>query len=179
MRREGEKRNRELTTQRNSISEVKSAGGTDGVHRKVFQKRKIRKGGRKKRRLCENGDIDRREMFSSSWMEDGKLEPLHDIHCTILIRQRKPRAFEDNAAVIADDKGTPKGSEMRSSAAREAVERSYHIASVATIIKNELKRGREGQKMDEWFFGGFFGFQAFMWYLFFFCLFSFFSHFNL
>jgi|GEM_PF-5023791 len=56
--------------------------------------------------------------------------------CTILIRQRKPRAyaFEDNAAVIADDKGTPKGSEMRSSAAREAVERSYHIASAATII---------------------------------------------
>ncbi|MCW3135876.1 MAG: hypothetical protein N2V77_02930 [Canidatus Methanoxibalbensis ujae] len=80
-------------------------------------------------------------MFSSSWMEDGKLEPLHDIHCTILIRQRKPRAFEDNAAVIADDKGTiaddketPKGSEMRSSAAREEVERFYHIASAATII---------------------------------------------
>ncbi len=109
-------------------------------------------------------------MFSSSWMEDGKLEPLHDIHCTILIRQRKPRAytFEDNAAVIADDKGTiaddkgtPKGSEMRSSAAREAVERFCHIASAATIIKNELKRGREEQKMDEWFFGGFF--WRFLW----------------
>ena len=80
-------------------------------------------------------------MFSSSWMEDGKLEPLHDIDKAKEAADLRAYAFEDNAAVIADDKGTisddkgtPKGSEMRSSAAREAVERSYHIASAATII---------------------------------------------
>jgi len=43
MRREGEKRNRELTTQRNSISEVESAGGTDRVHRKEFIERYSRR----------------------------------------------------------------------------------------------------------------------------------------
>ncbi len=68
---------------------MKSAGGTDGVWGKVFSpeeknKRKIRKGGGKregdgvKMRWI---DIERREMriLRSSWMEDGKLEPLHEI----------------------------------------------------------------------------------------------------
>ncbi len=60
----------------------------------------------------------------------------------VIVRQRKefrrPSGvrvkFEDNAAVIVDEKGMPKGSEIRGPVAREAVERFSKIASAATII---------------------------------------------
>ncbi|HID19782.1 MAG TPA: 50S ribosomal protein L14 [Methanophagales archaeon] len=60
----------------------------------------------------------------------------------VIVRQRKefrrPSGmrvkFEDNAAVIVDDKGMPTGSEIRGPVAREAVERFSKIASAATII---------------------------------------------
>jgi large subunit ribosomal protein L14 len=42
--------------------------------------------------------------------------------------------FEDNAAVIVDDKWMPKGTEIRGPVAREAIERFSKIASAATII---------------------------------------------
>jgi large subunit ribosomal protein L14 len=60
----------------------------------------------------------------------------------VIVRQRKefrrPSGmrvkFEDNAAIIVDDKGMPTGSEIRGPVAREAVERFSKIASAATII---------------------------------------------
>jgi large subunit ribosomal protein L14 len=42
--------------------------------------------------------------------------------------------FEDNAAVITDDKGDPRGTEIKGPVAREVAERFGKIASVAQII---------------------------------------------
>ncbi len=43
-------------------------------------------------------------------------------------------SFEDNAAVITDDEGVPKGSEVKGPVAREVAERFGKIASAASII---------------------------------------------
>jgi len=60
----------------------------------------------------------------------------------VIIRQRKEYRrpdgtrvkFEDNAAVIVDKNGNPKGSEIRGPVAREAAERFPKIGSIATIV---------------------------------------------
>ncbi len=64
------------------------------------------------------------------------------VHYAVIIRQRKEYRrpdgtrvkFEDNAAVITDNKGNPKGSEIRGPVAREAAERFPKIGSLASII---------------------------------------------
>lgn len=64
------------------------------------------------------------------------------VHYAVIIRQRKEYRrpdgtrvkFEDNAAVIVDQKGNPKGSEIRGPVAREAAERFPKIGSIATIV---------------------------------------------
>ena len=61
----------------------------------------------------------------------------------IVIRQRKPYrrlsgeriAFEDNAvAVLKDDKGNPKGTQIKGPIAREVLERSPSVAKIASIV---------------------------------------------
>jgi len=60
----------------------------------------------------------------------------------VIIRQKKEFrrpdglrvGFEDNAAVITDDEGVPKGSEVKGPVAREVAERFGKIASAASII---------------------------------------------
>jgi large subunit ribosomal protein L14 len=60
----------------------------------------------------------------------------------IVIRQKRPYrrasgvwvAFEDNAVVLLNPEGTPKGSEIRGPVAREAAERWPQIANLATMI---------------------------------------------
>lgn len=60
----------------------------------------------------------------------------------VVIRQRRPFrrsdgtwvAFEDNAVVIVNQDGTPRGSEIRGPVAREAADRWPRIAKLATII---------------------------------------------
>lgn len=60
----------------------------------------------------------------------------------VVIRQKKEFrrpdglrvAFEDNAAVITDIGGIPKGTEIKGPVAREAAERFTKIASAASII---------------------------------------------
>jgi large subunit ribosomal protein L14 len=60
----------------------------------------------------------------------------------VIIRQRKeyrrPNGirvkFEDNAAVITNEKGEPKGSDVKGPVAKEAAERWQKIASIASII---------------------------------------------
>ncbi len=60
----------------------------------------------------------------------------------VIIRQRKEYRrrdgtrikFEDNAAVITNEKGEPKGSEIKGAVAKEAVERWQQLASAASII---------------------------------------------
>ncbi len=64
------------------------------------------------------------------------------IHYAVIIRQRKEYRrpdgtrvkFEDNAAVITDAEGNPRGSEIRGAVAREAAERFSKIGSLASII---------------------------------------------
>lgn len=60
----------------------------------------------------------------------------------VVIRQKKefrrPEgirvAFEDNAVVIVDEEGVPKGTEIKGPVAREVADRYPKIASAATII---------------------------------------------
>ncbi len=60
----------------------------------------------------------------------------------VVVRQRRPFkrpdgtwvSFEDNAVVIVNADGTPRGSEIRGPIAREAAERWPRVAKLATII---------------------------------------------
>lgn len=60
----------------------------------------------------------------------------------VIVRQRRPFrrsdgtwvSFEDNAAVVINPDGTPRGSEIRGPIAREAAERWPRIAKLATLI---------------------------------------------
>lgn len=64
------------------------------------------------------------------------------IQYAVVVRQRKEFRrpdgtrvkFEDNAAVITDEKGVPKGSEIRGVVAKEAAERFGKIGSIASSI---------------------------------------------
>ncbi len=60
----------------------------------------------------------------------------------VIIRQKMPYrrpdgtwiSFEDNAVVIINPDGTPKGTEIRGPVAKEAAERWPKIASLATLV---------------------------------------------
>jgi large subunit ribosomal protein L14 len=61
----------------------------------------------------------------------------------VLIRQRKPYrrlngervSFEDNAAaILKDEKGNPKGTQIKGPVAREVMERWPSVAKLATIV---------------------------------------------
>jgi len=60
----------------------------------------------------------------------------------VIVRQRKPIRrpngrrvkFEDNAAVLIDENGDPRGTEIKGPIAREVAERFGSIASTATVI---------------------------------------------
>jgi len=75
-------------------------------------------------------------------VKKGRPEIKKQILKAVIVRQRKEYRrpsglrvkFEDNAALIVDEKGTPKGSEIRGPVAREAVERFSKLASAASII---------------------------------------------
>ncbi|GAB6946563.1 50S ribosomal protein L14 [Vulcanisaeta sp. JCM 16161] len=73
---------------------------------------------------------------------EGKPEVRKQILRAIVIRQRRPYrrpdgtwiAFEDNAVVITDENGAPKGSEIHGPVAMEAALRWPGISNLATII---------------------------------------------
>jgi len=75
-------------------------------------------------------------------VKKGTPEMRKQIVYAVIIRQRKEYRrpdgmrikFEDNAAVIVNEKGEPKGSEIKGPVAREVVERFPKIASIATMI---------------------------------------------
>ncbi|MHC1584874.1 MAG: 50S ribosomal protein L14 [Candidatus Syntropharchaeia archaeon] len=75
-------------------------------------------------------------------VKKGTPEMRKQIFKAVIIRQKKsfrrPNGmrvkFEDNAAVITDENGNPKGTEIKGPVAREAAERFSKIASAATII---------------------------------------------
>lgn len=72
----------------------------------------------------------------------GTPEMRKQVFKAVVIRQKKEFRrpdgtrvqFEDNACVIVDDEGVPKGTEIKGPVAREAAERYSKIASAASII---------------------------------------------
>ncbi|OYT35373.1 50S ribosomal protein L14 [Archaeoglobales archaeon ex4484_92] len=72
----------------------------------------------------------------------GTPEIRKQVHYAVIIRQKKeyrrPNGirikFEDNAAVITNDRGEPRGSEIRGPVAREAAERFPKIGTIASTI---------------------------------------------
>lgn len=61
----------------------------------------------------------------------------------VIVRQKKPYrrrsgeriAFEDNAvAILKDDKGNPKGTQIKGPVAREVLERWPSVAKIATVV---------------------------------------------
>ncbi len=75
-------------------------------------------------------------------VKKGTPEIRKQVHYAVIIRQRKEYRrpdgtrvkFEDNAAVITNERGDPRGSEIRGPVAREAAERFPKIGTIATII---------------------------------------------
>ncbi len=75
-------------------------------------------------------------------VKKGSPEIRKQVHYAVIVRQRKEYRrpdgtrvkFEDNAAVITDPKGNPKGTEIRGAVAREAAERFSKIGSLASAI---------------------------------------------
>ncbi|MDK2795691.1 MAG: large subunit ribosomal protein [Archaeoglobaceae archaeon] len=75
-------------------------------------------------------------------VKKGLPEIRKQVHYAVIIRQKKefrrPNGerikFEDNAAVLVNEKGEPKGTEIRGPVAREAAERFAKIATIATTI---------------------------------------------
>jgi large subunit ribosomal protein L14 len=66
----------------------------------------------------------------------------HEVLRCVIVRQKKEyrRAdgmrieFEDNAAVVIDEKGDPKGSQIKGPVAKEAIERFPSIGKIASIV---------------------------------------------
>ena len=61
----------------------------------------------------------------------------------VIIRQKKPYrrltgeriAFEDNAvAILKDEKGNPKGTQIKGAIAREVMERWPSVAKIASVV---------------------------------------------
>jgi len=75
-------------------------------------------------------------------VKKGTPEMRKQVFHAVVVRQRRPffRAdgtavqFEENAAVIVNENGDPKGSEIKGPVAREAAERWPRIAATASII---------------------------------------------
>lgn len=75
-------------------------------------------------------------------VKKGTPEMRRQILRAVVIRQKKEYkrpngmrvSFEDNAVVITDDDGIPKGTEIKGPVAREVAERFPKIASAATIV---------------------------------------------
>ncbi|MBP2133161.1 large subunit ribosomal protein L14 [Methanomicrobium sp. W14] len=75
-------------------------------------------------------------------VKKGTPEMRRKLEKAVVIRQRKEirrvnglrLSFEDNAMVITNEKGEPKGTEIKGPVAREVAERFPKIGSMATII---------------------------------------------
>lgn len=66
----------------------------------------------------------------------------HQMFNAVIIRQKQEYrrldgmrvSFEDNAVVLTDEEGTPKGTEIKGPVAREAIERFSPIGKIANIV---------------------------------------------
>ncbi len=72
----------------------------------------------------------------------GDEKTAHQVHRAIVIRQKKEYrrasgmriSFEDNAAIVVDEKFMPKGTLIKGPVAREVIERFPPVAKIASVI---------------------------------------------
>jgi large subunit ribosomal protein L14 len=75
-------------------------------------------------------------------VKEGDVKSRHQMFNAVIVRQKQEYrrrdgmhvSFEDNAAVLTDDRGEPKGTEIKGAVAKEAVERFSTIGKIATIV---------------------------------------------
>jgi len=75
-------------------------------------------------------------------VKEGDSKIVHEVVQAIIIRQKKeykrPNGmrvkFEDNAAVLINEKGEPRGSKIKGAVAREVIERFSTIGKIATFV---------------------------------------------
>ncbi len=75
-------------------------------------------------------------------VKEGDVKIRKQVVNAVIIRQKSEYrrkdgtrvTFEDNAAVITDEKGDPKGTEVKGPVAKEAVERFSSIGKISTIV---------------------------------------------
>jgi len=92
-----------------------------------------------KRRTRATGGVD---SFITCRVFKGNEKVRHEVFKAVIIRQRKEYkrpngmtiAFEDNAAVIVNEKGEPKGTLVKGPVAKEAVERFPLVGKISSIV---------------------------------------------
>lgn len=75
-------------------------------------------------------------------VKEGDVKSRHQMFNAVIVRQKAEYrrkdgmrvTFEDNACVITDEKGDPKGTEIKGAVAKEAVERFSGIGKISTIV---------------------------------------------
>ncbi|OYT35284.1 MAG: 50S ribosomal protein L14 [Candidatus Aenigmarchaeota archaeon ex4484_52] len=75
-------------------------------------------------------------------VKSGNAKLKHEVVKAVIVRQKRPYKrpngvcihFEDNAAVIVDDKFEPKGKEIKSVIAKEVIERFSSIGKIARAV---------------------------------------------
>lgn len=75
-------------------------------------------------------------------VKEGDAKLVHEVVEAMIIRQKKEYRrpsgmrikFEDNAAVLINEKGEPRGSKIKGAVAREVVERLSTIGKIATLV---------------------------------------------
>lgn len=75
-------------------------------------------------------------------VKEGDAKNRHQMFNAVIVRQKQEYrrkdgirvSFEDNAAVLTDDRGEPKGTEVKGAVAKEAVERFSTIGKISTIV---------------------------------------------
>jgi large subunit ribosomal protein L14 len=75
-------------------------------------------------------------------VKEGDIKMRHQMVNAVIVRQRKEFRrpdgmrvkFEDNAAIITDEEGLPKGTEIKGPIAKEVVERFSAIGKIASTV---------------------------------------------
>lgn len=75
-------------------------------------------------------------------VKKGKTELRNQVMLAVIVRQKKEWArfdgskirFEDNAAVLVNEDGLPKGTEIKGAIAKEVTERWHKLGSIASIV---------------------------------------------
>jgi large subunit ribosomal protein L14 len=94
------------------------------------------KGVKRRRAKCGIGDV------IVVTVKKGTPKMRHEVVEAVIVRQRKEYrrpnglriCFEDNAAVLINERGEPRGTRLKGPIAKEAVERFSAIGKIASII---------------------------------------------